>query len=98
MSARADVAVYVTDYCPYCTRAKALLEQKGARYRETNVEHRQDLRRWLIEATGQRTVPQVFINGRAVGGFTDLAALDRKGELERLLAEPPSPSMAPLRQ
>lgn len=87
----ADVVVYTTNYCPYCVRAKALLTQKKAAFREVNVEDRQDLRDWLVERSGQRTVPQVFVNGRSLGGFTDIAALDRKGELDQLLAGSPSP-------
>jgi glutaredoxin 3 len=91
VNVQADVSVYSTDYCPYCHRAKALLESKGARYAEINCEERPDLRAWLIEATQQRTVPQVFINGRPVGGFSDIAELDRRGELDRLLSVSPSP-------
>ncbi len=86
----ADVVIYTTNYCPYCTRAKSLLNQKKATFREVNVEDRQDLREWLVKRSGQRTVPQVFVNGRALGGFTDIAALDRKGELDGLLAATPA--------
>lgn len=86
----ADVVIYTTSYCPYCTRAKSLLSQKQAAFREVNVEERQDLRDWLVERSGQRTVPQVFVNGRSLGGFTDIAALDRKGELDKLLATAPA--------
>ena len=88
----ADVVIYTTNYCPYCTRAKSLLNQKKAAFREVNVEDRQDLREWLLKRSGQRTVPQVFVNGRALGGFNDIAALDRKGELDGLLASTPGTS------
>lgn len=88
MTVQAKVVVYTTDYCPYCVRALALLRSKGAEPIEIDVTSDQEKRRWLVEATGQRTVPQVFINGKPVGGFTDIAALDKKGELDRLLAEP----------
>ncbi|MCC6557476.1 MAG: glutaredoxin 3 [Polyangiaceae bacterium] len=92
----AEVTIYVTDYCGFCARAKRLLSQKGVRYAEVNVEGRADLRAWLREASGQRTVPQVFINGRSVGGFTDISALDEAGELDPLLEEPPEAGAPPL--
>lgn len=88
MTVQAKVVVYTTDYCPYCVRALALLRSKGAEPIEIDVTSDQEKRRWLVEATGQRTVPQVFINGKPVGGFTDITALDKKGELDRLLSEP----------
>lgn len=89
MSVVAKVEVYTTDYCPYCVRALRLLRSKGAQPTEIDVSGDDAKRRWLVETTGQRTVPQVFINDRPVGGFTDIAALDRQGELDRLLAEAP---------
>jgi glutaredoxin 3 len=95
----AQVYVYTTDYCPYCTRAKALLGTKNVPFTEVAVDERPDLRSWLVAASGQRTVPQIFINGHSVGGFSELAELDKKGELDRLLGEaaPPGES-APLPQ
>jgi glutaredoxin 3 len=93
----ADVVVYLTDWCPYCTRAKDLLGKKNVRFRVVDVDDRPDLRAWLLERSGQRTVPQVFVNGRPLGGFTDIAALDRKGELDKLLAVPPSPTDGAIR-
>jgi glutaredoxin 3 len=92
----ADVVVYTTTYCPYCVRAKALLDKKGARYAEVECTDRPEIRDWLVEASKQRTVPQVFINGRPVGGFSDIAALDKAGQLDPLLAEPPPADAAPL--
>lgn len=86
----ARVLVYSTDYCPYCLRAKALLQKKGVAFEEIRVDDRADLRAWLAQTTHQRTVPQVFVNGRPLGGFTDIAALDREGRLDPLLAAPPS--------
>lgn len=85
----ADVVMYRTPYCPYCVRAARLLEKKGAKVREIDVSSDRDCREWLIQATGMRTVPQIFINGRSVKGFDDIAELDRRGELDRLLREPP---------
>ncbi len=93
----ADVVVYSTDYCPYCHRAKSLLTSKGAVFREVNVEHRDDLRAWLVERSKQRTVPQVFVNGEPLGGYTDIAALDRAGALVPKLQRDPSPSDPPVR-
>ena len=81
----ADVQMYVTAYCPYCLRAKALLQRKGVAFAEINVEDDPEKRAWLVKATGMRTVPQTFIDGRSVGGCDDLHALDRTGELDRLL-------------
>jgi glutaredoxin 3 len=89
MSTRADVQIYLTSWCPYCSAAKQLLSRKSVAFTEIDVEARPDLRRWLVSASGQRTVPQVFINGQPVGGFSDLDALDREGQLDPLLAEAP---------
>jgi len=92
----ANVIVYTTDYCPYCVQAKQLLTRKKAPYTEVNVETRPELRSFLVQASGQRTVPQVFINGKSIGGFSDMAALERKGELDRLLAAVPPADMPAL--
>jgi glutaredoxin 3 len=89
MSARADVQIYLTSWCPYCAAAKRLLSRKSVPFTEIDVDDRQDLRGWLASTSGQRTVPQVFINGQPVGGFSDLEALDREGKLDPLLAEAP---------
>ena len=87
----ADVKVYTTDYCPYCTRAKALLTKKGIPFEEIDVSGDDDRRAWLVQASGGRkTVPQIFINGTSVGGFDDLAALDRAGELQKMLVSAPA--------
>lgn len=92
----AEVFVYVTDYCPYCTRAKALLSKKSVPYTEVSCEDRPDLRRWLVSASGQRTVPQIFINNEPIGGFSDMAALEQQGQLDRLLAAPRPQGLPPL--
>ncbi|MDB4988074.1 MAG: glutaredoxin 3 [Myxococcaceae bacterium] len=81
----AQVAIYTTPACPYCVMAKRLMREKGVAFEEIDVAADTDKRRWLVETTGQRTVPQVFIDGKPYGGFTDIAALDRKGELNALL-------------
>lgn len=76
-----NVIVYSTDYCPFCTRAKSLLSQRDIPFEEINVEGDDEKRAWLVEATGQRTVPQIFIGDEPIGGFTELYALDRSGQL-----------------
>jgi glutaredoxin 3 len=96
MTASADVRIYVTSWCPYCVQAKRLLQKKGAAFKEIDVEDRDDLRSWLISASGQRTVPQIFINGKSMGGFSDIDALDRQGKLDPLLAEAAGPEAAGL--
>lgn len=81
------VKMYTTQVCPYCLRAKALLKQRGV---ESIDEIRVDLdpaqRMQMMEITGRRTVPQIFIGDTHVGGFDDLHALDQRGALEPLLA------------
>jgi glutaredoxin 3 len=81
----AHVDIYTTPSCPYCVMAKRLMREKGVSYDEIDVANDPDKRKWLVEVTGQRTVPQIFIDGNPYGGFTDIAALDRKGELDPLL-------------
>lgn len=81
----AEVVVYVTDYCPYCTRAKGLLKRKGVAFTEIDVSNDPGKRAWLVEKTGQRTVPQIFIDGVSVGGSDDIHALDREGKLDAML-------------
>ena len=82
----AHVEVYLTGWCPYCRGAKRLLDSKGVTYVEIDVDTDPALRRQMIErAQGRFTVPQVFVDGRHVGGFDDLVALDSAGELDPLL-------------
>ena len=85
MTMASQVQVYKTPYCGYCVRAVNLLRSKGIAFEEIDVSHDDEKREWLVEATGQRTVPQIFINGRSVGGYTDLAALDRAGRLDTMI-------------
>lgn len=87
----AEVTIYTTGRCSYCIAAKRLLDAKGLTYREIRVESRPELRRWLVEATAQRTVPQVFINGVSIGGHSELAELERGGDLDTKLQMTPSP-------
>ena len=81
------VRMYTTEYCPYCVRAKALLQQRGvALIDEIRVDLDPEQRDRMIEATGRRTVPQIFIGDTHVGGCDDLVELDRRGALVPLLA------------
>ena len=82
----AKVEVYTTSYCPYCTQAKSLLRRKGVAFEEIDVGDDDALRDKMIEESGRRTVPQIFINDQPIGGFEELRALDEQGELDRLLA------------
>lgn len=79
------VTIYTSAWCGYCMRAKALLDSKGITYREVDVDGNRALREEMIARSGRRTVPQVFIGERHVGGSDDLAAAARTGELDRLL-------------
>ena len=80
------VEIYTTPFCGYCRRAKALLTEKGVAFREIDVTDVVGARNEMQKRSGGgRTVPQIFIDGRHVGGSDDLAALDRKGDLDRLL-------------
>lgn len=83
----ADVVIYTKWTCPYCSRAKALLDGKQITYQEVDVSADAKARTEMVErANGRTTVPQVFIGSRHIGGSDDLAALDRSGELATLLA------------
>lgn len=82
----AKIEVYSGDYCPYCTRAKALLKQRDLEFVEYNVQNEPERRVEMADrAPGVRTIPQIFINDRHVGGYDDLYALDKKGELNNCL-------------
>ncbi|HEY6099175.1 MAG TPA: glutaredoxin 3 [Anaeromyxobacter sp.] len=80
------VTVYTKQNCPFCVRTKRLLEKKGVAFEEISVEGDDELRVWLVEKTGQMTVPQIFAGDRSLGGFTDLDALEREGKLDPILA------------
>lgn len=85
MTGMPAVRLYTKRNCPYCVRAKALLDRKGVAYQEIDAEGDEALRSWLVKATGQMTVPQVFVGDRSLGGFSDIAALDRAGDLDPIL-------------
>ncbi len=81
------VRIYTTDYCPYCRNAKALLDRKGVPYEEIDVTGDDEARAKLTQQTGMRTVPQIFVGEKLVGGFSDLDALEKAGKLDPLLQE-----------
>jgi glutaredoxin 3 len=82
----ATVEIYTKFGCPYCARAKALLGEKGVDYDEYEINSMPGKRDEMLErSNGGQTVPQIFIDGRHIGGSDDLAELERKGELDRLL-------------
>ena len=82
----ARVTLYSTRFCPYCIAARRLLTEKGVDFEDIAVDGDNALRQQMAERAGRRTVPQIWIGDTHVGGFTDLAALDRRGELDRMLA------------
>jgi len=79
------VEIYHKTWCPYCHAALALLDRKGVAYRAIDVTSDRTGEREMIERSGRRTVPEIFVGGELVGGFDDLAALDRDGSLDGLL-------------
>lgn len=83
----AKVKIYTTATCGYCHAALRLLRSKQIEFEQIDVSHAPDVRRWLANTTGRTTVPQVFINDNAIGGFTDLAALDQSGRLDPMLRQ-----------
>ena len=86
-----EVRIYTTNYCGYCHAAKSLLSSRGVSFEEIDCSNDPATRKWLIDQTGQRTVPQIFIGGVPVGGFTELSGLDRAGKLRSILAGESSP-------
>lgn len=82
-----DIVIYTKDYCPYCTKAKLLLQRKHAAFREIDITREEKLQQeMLAKSNGQKTVPQIFIGETHVGGCDDLYALDAAGKLDSLLA------------
>jgi glutaredoxin 3 len=79
------VVMYATRYCPYCMRARSLLDEKGVEFQEIRVDNDWEKRREMEVKSRRRTVPQIFIGGRHVGGYDELRALDLAGQLDPLL-------------
>ena len=82
----ATVTMYATGWCPYCARARALLASKGATVEEIDIEAHPEQRAVMMDRSGRRTVPQIFIGEQHIGGCDDLHALDAAGGLDPLLA------------
>ncbi len=83
----AEVIIYRTTYCPYCDMAKRLFSNLGQKFKEIDVTNDHDLRIKLVSMSGgRRTVPQIFIDGTSVGGYTDVVALQKSGKLAEMLA------------
>lgn len=80
------VTLYTTDTCPYCRSAKSLLTSKGATMHEINIQREPGKLEEMLERSGRRSVPQIFIGDAHIGGFDDLAKLDRQGALMSMLA------------
>ena len=90
MSISSEIIMYSTAWCGYCQRARNLFERKGAAVREIKIDEDANERDTMLRKSGgRRTVPQIFIGERHVGGYDDLVALDRSGELDKLLAQLP---------
>lgn len=81
----AEVIIYTKEFCPYCIKAKALLNQKNCLFTEIRIDLNPELRDEMISKSGRKTVPQLFINGQAIGGCDDLHALEAQGKLNLLL-------------
>ncbi|HMW73476.1 MAG TPA: glutaredoxin 3 [Cellvibrionaceae bacterium] len=85
-----SIKVYTRRTCSYCVAAKQLLRSKGVEFEEIGLDNDPQLLQEVMTKARQRTVPQIWIGSRHVGGFTDMLALDRAGELDGLLANPPA--------
>src|ERR687891_2800850 len=85
-SPMARIQMYTTAWCGYCVRAKALLDDRGLEYEEVRMDDDPAFRQKLLELTGHWTVPQILIDGRPIGGYVELAQLDRSGQLKELAA------------
>lgn len=81
----AEIIMYTKGYCPYCTKAKTLLASKGLEFTEISLDIHPEKVEEMIEKSQRRTVPQIFINGKSVGGFDDIYALNQHGKLDELL-------------
>jgi glutaredoxin 3 len=87
MSESTPVTLYTTAWCPFCLRAKALLQQKKIGFEEIPVDGDYQKRQEMMQRSGQRTVPQIWIGPTHIGGCDELMSLERRGELDRMLGE-----------
>lgn len=83
----AEIKVYSTSYCPYCRAAESLLRAKGSEFEVIDVTHDAPMRARLVEQSGQRTVPQIFIDGESIGGFTELRELVSSGRFDEMVGK-----------
>lgn len=83
----AKVEIYSTAICPYCVMAKQFFDRKGVEYTEIRIDLEPEQRQEMMQKSQQRAVPQIFINNEAIGGYTDLVAIDRESRLDSLLFE-----------
>ena len=82
----AKVEIYTWQYCPFCIRAKALLDQKGINYQEYSIDGDQEARSMMVDrANGRKTVPQIFINDEGIGGCEELYSLESTNQLDKLI-------------
>ena len=81
------VEIYTTDSCPYCTRAKNLLADKGIEFTEHDLEGNRDKMREMLKRCRQKTVPQIFIDNNHIGGYEEMADLESAGQLDQLLGD-----------
>ena len=88
----AQVIIYTTSWCPYCRAAKSLFAAKKIDFTELDVSEEPKLRVEMERLSGRRTVPQIFINGKPVGGYDDVLSLETSGELDKILNETPGSS------
>lgn len=88
----AQVVIYTTSWCPYCRAAKSLFARKKVDFTEIDVTEEPNLRVDMERLSGRRTVPQIFINGKPIGGYDDALSLESSGELDKLLNETPGSS------
>ena len=83
----AKITLYSADWCPFCVRAKRLLEGKGVAFDEVNVDQSPGKREEMVAKTGHKTIPMIFINDKFIGGFSELSALNEKGELDTMIKQ-----------
>ena len=83
----AAVTLYTTRFCPYCMRARSLLDDKAVAYRDIPVDGEPELRREMVERSGRHTVPQIWVGEQHIGGFDDMARLEHVGQLDKLLEQ-----------
>lgn len=91
----AQVKIYTREWCGYCTAALSLLKSKGVAFEHIDAGGNPELRQWLVKESGQRTVPQIFIDGKSIGGYSELRALDQAGKLDKMLWDAPAKSAQP---